>query len=64
MITQTLANMTRLPSSDQDAELTVTFVLDDDHGKVQRTLLLSYEDWVELGSPDELAVTATTPSPK
>jgi hypothetical protein len=58
MLTKLRAVMTHLPSPDQDADLRVTFTLAyDDTGVITRTLILSYEDWRDLGSPEQLTVT-------
>jgi hypothetical protein len=58
MLTKLRAVMTNLPSPDQDAGLRVTFTLAyNDTGVITRTLILSYEDWRDLGSPDQLTVT-------
>ena len=56
-IEKTSCTMERLDSEDQLAEKSVTFVLARGDGAVVRTLLLSYPDWVDMGSPDEVTVT-------
>lgn len=53
------AVMDRLPSPNQDAEVSVTFAIADDTGLIQRTLLLSYDDWQSFGSPDRITVSVT-----
>lgn len=62
-VTMSTATMTRLDSQHQDNERSVTFVLAfEDTGMVYRTLLLSYGDWKNLGSPDEITA-VVTPGP-
>ncbi len=55
---KTEAVMTRLASPDQEAELRVTFVSSyEDTGVIYRCLIINYNEWVDLGSPDQITIT-------
>lgn len=57
MQTKTQAVLTRLDSQNQDAERTVTFVSAyDDTGVIYRTLILKFDEWKDLGSPEQITV--------
>jgi hypothetical protein len=50
--------MDLLPSPDQDAELRVTFVSAyDDTEAIYRTVILNFDEWRDLGSPEQITVT-------
>ncbi len=57
LMVRSQAVMTRLDSEDQENERGVTFVLAyEDTGAIYRTLILSFEDWQSMGSPEEITM--------
>ena len=58
LASQYKAVMKKLPSQNEEANVSATFVTsDEDSGLIQRTVLLNYRDFVDLGSPSEITVT-------
>lgn len=49
-----MAKLKRIDSDDQLNEKSVTFVRERKDGAITRTLILSFEDWQEMGEPDEV----------
>lgn len=57
ILTKTRTVMKHIPSLDEDAKNCVTFIVADDDGLIIRTVILDYQDYIDLGAPQQITVT-------